>query len=74
MRYKVTSETGYTLYEQILRLLADRRAPISVKNDKRHVLALENPSDELLGELKAMGANVRPDQLYASESHAARAI
>lgn len=65
MRYKIKSPEGQ--YERILGLLRAREVNILLKNDRRHLIAAENVSDAVRGELVELGASVAEDVQYAPE-------
>jgi hypothetical protein len=64
MRYKIVADDGAAQFEQLLSLLDRRQISILLKNDFRHMVAVEVDEGELLRELEDLGVRVRPDSLY----------
>jgi hypothetical protein len=68
MRYKVVVDSNLDAFQQALRLLDDRKVRILLKNDRRQLVAVEDPPEDVRLELTSLGARVSPDVAYAPET------
>ncbi len=67
MRYKIRATENPSLYTEVMNLLQERQVVIRNRNEKRGLVAVEDPSDEVQGEIARLGASIEPELPYALE-------